>query len=82
VLNNALRFEDEFVRHKVLDAIGDLYLAGWPIRANYDGFKPGHGLNVKLLRQALGQGSDAWTLVPSRAVKRTESAALAALAQV
>jgi UDP-3-O-[3-hydroxymyristoyl] N-acetylglucosamine deacetylase len=77
-----LRYKDEFARHKVLDAIGDLYLAGWPIRANYDGFKPGHGLNVKLLGKALGQSSDAWTLVPSRAVKRAESAALAALAQV
>ena len=76
-----LRYQDEFVRHKVLDAIGDLYLAGWPIRANYDGFKPGHGLNAKLLRKALGESSDAWTLVPSRAVKRAESPALAALAR-
>jgi len=77
-----LRYQDEFVRHKMLDAIGDLYLAGWPIRANYDGYKPGHALNVKLLRQLLGQSSDAWTLVPSRTVKRSESPALAALAQV
>jgi UDP-3-O-[3-hydroxymyristoyl] N-acetylglucosamine deacetylase len=77
-----LRYQDEFVRHKVLDAIGDLYLAGWPIRANYDGFKPGHGLNAKLLRKAFGQGSNAWTLAPSRAVKRAESPARAALAPV
>lgn len=72
-----LRYTDEFVRHKALDAIGDLYLAGWPIRANYDGYKPGHGLNVALLRKALGRGSEAWALVPSRSAKRTGSMALA-----
>lgn len=45
-----LRFEDEFVRHKVLDCIGDLYLAGGPILAHYRGRRPGHALNNKLLR--------------------------------
>jgi UDP-3-O-[3-hydroxymyristoyl] N-acetylglucosamine deacetylase len=59
-----LRYEDEFVRHKMLDAIGDLYLAGWPIQANYEGYKPGHTLNVKLLRKLFEVRSDAWTLVP------------------
>ncbi len=76
-----LRYRDEFVKHKLLDAIGDLYLAGWPIRANYDGFKPGHGLNVRLLRKVFEQNSDAWTLVPARARKRTESGTAAALLQ-
>jgi UDP-3-O-[3-hydroxymyristoyl] N-acetylglucosamine deacetylase len=72
ILNpDGLRFPDEFVRHKVLDAIGDLYLAGWPIRANYEGFKPGHALNLRLLNKLMGQQSDAWVLVPSRDVKRT-----------
>jgi len=68
---DGLRFPDEFVRHKVLDAIGDLYLAGWPIRANYDGFKPGHALNLRLLSKLMGQQSDDWVLVPSRNVKRS-----------
>jgi UDP-3-O-[3-hydroxymyristoyl] N-acetylglucosamine deacetylase len=76
-----LRYQDEFVRHKLLDAIGDLYLAGWPIRANYEGFKPGHGLHVELLRKVFEQDSDAWALVPARARKRVESGAAAALVQ-
>jgi UDP-3-O-[3-hydroxymyristoyl] N-acetylglucosamine deacetylase len=77
-----LRYQDEFVRHKVLDAIGDLYLAGWPIRANYEGLRPGHGLNVRLLRKVFEQDSDAWALVPARARKRIESGSAAALLQV
>jgi len=77
-----MRYRDEFVRHKLLDAIGDLYLAGWPIRANYDGFKPGHALNVRLLRKVFEQNSDAWTLVPARAPRRVESGTAAALVQV
>jgi UDP-3-O-[3-hydroxymyristoyl] N-acetylglucosamine deacetylase len=74
-----LRYRDEFVRHKLLDAIGDLYLAGCPIRANYEGFRPGHGLNVRLLRKVFEQNSDAWALVPARARKRLASEAPAAL---
>jgi len=51
VLNeNGLRFSDEFVRHKILDAVGDLYLAGVPILGLYKGVKAGHALNNKLLR--------------------------------
>lgn len=51
VLNeNGLRFSDEFVRHKILDAVGDLYLAGAPILGHYRGVKAGHALNNKLLR--------------------------------
>jgi UDP-3-O-[3-hydroxymyristoyl] N-acetylglucosamine deacetylase len=44
------RFADEFVRHKILDAIGDMALAGAPLKAKFQGVKSGHGLNNKLLR--------------------------------
>jgi UDP-3-O-[3-hydroxymyristoyl] N-acetylglucosamine deacetylase len=46
---DGLRFDDEFVRHKILDAVGDLYLAGAPIMGHYCGFKAGHALNNQLL---------------------------------
>ncbi len=60
VLNeDGLRYTDEFVRHKILDAIGDLYLAGRPILGAYEGFKSGHALNNKLVRALLEQTS-AW----------------------
>lgn len=45
-----LRYADEFVRHKLLDAIGDLSLAGLPIRGRFEGYCPGHAMNNKLLR--------------------------------
>ncbi|MEO1039689.1 MAG: UDP-3-O-acyl-N-acetylglucosamine deacetylase [Pseudomonadota bacterium] len=45
-----LRFADEFVRHKALDALGDLYLAGLPILGLYKALRPGHGLNNRMLR--------------------------------
>jgi len=47
---DGLRFDDEFVRHKILDAVGDLYLAGNPILGHYHGVRSGHALNNKLLR--------------------------------
>src|ERR1044071_5664503 len=51
VLNeDGLRYEDEFVKHKILDAIGDLYLLGHSLIGEFTGFKSGHGLNNKLLR--------------------------------
>jgi UDP-3-O-[3-hydroxymyristoyl] N-acetylglucosamine deacetylase len=51
VVNAALmRFPDEFVRHKILDAIGDMALAGGPLLARFEGFKSGHALNNLLLR--------------------------------
>lgn len=60
VLNeDGLRYADEFVRHKILDAIGDLYLVGHPIIGAYEGFKSGHALNNKLARALLAQ-ADAW----------------------
>ncbi len=48
-----LRFPDEFVRHKLLDSIGDLYLAGAPILGHYRAFKPGHAMNAALVTQLL-----------------------------
>jgi UDP-3-O-[3-hydroxymyristoyl] N-acetylglucosamine deacetylase len=63
VLNQGgLRFEDEFVRHKALDAIGDLYVLGHPIIGTFSGFKSGHAMNNKLLR-ALLQDPEAWEWV-------------------
>lgn len=60
VLNeNGLRYEDEFVKHKVLDAIGDLYLLGHGLIGAYSGFKSGHELNNLLLRELLAT-PDAW----------------------
>jgi UDP-3-O-[3-hydroxymyristoyl] N-acetylglucosamine deacetylase len=54
ILNNEeLRYEDEFVRHKILDAIGDLYLVGHPIVGAYVAEKSGHALNNALLRKLL-----------------------------
>lgn len=51
ILNDAaLRYEGEFARHKILDAVGDLYLAGYPLLAGYEAHKAGHGLNNQLLR--------------------------------
>lgn len=54
-----LRIEDEFVRHKMLDAVGDLMLAGAPIAGAYDAVQPGHALNNKLVRKLLETPS-AW----------------------
>ncbi|HTT02077.1 MAG TPA: UDP-3-O-acyl-N-acetylglucosamine deacetylase [Steroidobacteraceae bacterium] len=60
VLNeDGLRYEDEFVKHKILDAIGDLYLLGHSLIGEFSGFKSGHALNNKLLRALLADES-AW----------------------
>lgn len=60
VLNeDGLRYENEFVRHKILDAIGDLYLVGHGLIGEYTGFKSGHELNNKLLR-ALRASPESW----------------------
>jgi UDP-3-O-[3-hydroxymyristoyl] N-acetylglucosamine deacetylase len=63
VLNaEGLRYDDEFVKHKLLDAIGDLYCVGKPLLASYNAFRSGHALNNKLLRELLAH-PDAWELV-------------------
>ena len=60
VLNeDGLRFKDEFVRHKILDAVGDLYLLGASLIGEYTGYKSGHAINNQLLRALLEQ-PDAW----------------------
>ncbi len=60
VLNeDGLRYADEFVRHKILDAVGDLYLAGHPIIGAFEGFKSGHALNNTLVRALLAD-AEAW----------------------
>ncbi|HWL63528.1 MAG TPA: UDP-3-O-acyl-N-acetylglucosamine deacetylase [Steroidobacteraceae bacterium] len=63
ILNeDGLRYRDEFVKHKILDAIGDLYLLGHGIIGEFTGYKSGHGLNNRLLRALLERPS-AWELV-------------------
>lgn len=63
VLNSeGLRYDDEFVKHKILDAMGDLYLLGKPLLAAYSAFRSGHALNNQLLRALLAERS-AWELV-------------------
>jgi UDP-3-O-[3-hydroxymyristoyl] N-acetylglucosamine deacetylase len=63
ILNDdGLRYEDEFVKHKVLDAIGDLYLLGHPLIGAFSAHKSGHSLNNRLLRQ-LVSNQEAWELI-------------------
>ncbi len=63
VLNTGgLRFKDEFVRHKILDAIGDLYIVGHPIIGFFTGYKSGHAINNKLLRKMLNT-PESWEYV-------------------
>ena len=63
ILNeDGLRYEDECVKHKILDAIGDLYLLGHSLIGSFTGFKSGHALNNRLLRELLARES-AWELV-------------------
>jgi len=63
ILNDeGLRLEDEFVKHKILDAIGDLYLLGHSLIGEFAGYKSGHGSNNALLRKLLAD-QDAWEIV-------------------
>lgn len=64
-----LRFENEFVRHKILDAIGDLYLLGHPVIGAYSAYKSGHALNNQLVRAVLADRS-AWELVSFEGAER------------
>jgi UDP-3-O-[3-hydroxymyristoyl] N-acetylglucosamine deacetylase len=74
VLNSdGLRYEDEFVRHKVLDAVGDLYLLGHPLIGAFSGHKSGHALNNRLLRSLMAD-AEAWEFVSfERASEAPES---------
>ena len=70
VLNaGGLRYDDEFVKHKILDAMGDLYLVGKPFLASYSAFRSGHGLNNLLLRELL-KHPEAWDVVTFEDDKR------------
>jgi UDP-3-O-[3-hydroxymyristoyl] N-acetylglucosamine deacetylase len=76
VLNNTgLRYADEFVKHKVLDAVGDLYLTGHPILGAFTAYKSGHGLNNALLRRLM-QETDAWEWAEFRDEASTPQALL------
>jgi len=69
ILNeDGLRYEDEFVKHKILDAIGDLYLLGASLIGEFSGFKSGHALNNKLLRTLMATPS-AWSAVTFESLK-------------
>lgn len=73
VLNaDGLRFEDEFVKHKVLDAIGDLYMLGYPLIGAFSGFKSGHALNNALVRALLAD-EQAWEFVTFDSVEDAPS---------
>jgi len=62
VNEDGLRYDDEFVKHKVLDAVGDLYLLGYSLIGAFSGHKSGHALNNRLLRELVRQ-QDAWEIV-------------------
>ncbi len=73
VLNaDGLRYDDEFAKHKILDAIGDLYVCGSPLLAAYTSFKGGHALNNRLLRALLADQT-AWEMVTFDDVERAPS---------
>lgn len=62
VLNDSLRYPDEFVRHKILDFLGDLALLGYPLRGRFSGRRAGHRLHLQAVRALLAH-PDHWTLV-------------------
>lgn len=71
ILNNALRFDDEFVRHKILDAIGDLALLGSPVIGHLVAHRGGHELHAAFAEKFL-QETDAWQLVESASVVESD----------
>lgn len=62
VLNDSLRYPDEFVRHKILDFLGDLALMGYPLRGRFSGHRAGHRLHLQAVRSLLAH-PERWTLV-------------------
>jgi UDP-3-O-[3-hydroxymyristoyl] N-acetylglucosamine deacetylase len=82
ILNeDGLRYEDEFVKHKILDAIGDLYLLGHSLIGEFSGYKSGHALNNKLLRTLIDTAS-AWLEVTFESLKDAPISYVAAAARV
>jgi UDP-3-O-[3-hydroxymyristoyl] N-acetylglucosamine deacetylase len=63
ILNaGGLRYDDEFAKHKILDAIGDMYMLGKPLLASYSAFRSGHELNNRLARELMAH-QDSWETV-------------------
>lgn len=81
VLNNGLRFDDEFVRHKILDAIGDMALVGHPVIGHLVAHRGGHGLHTEFAARVLEE-RDAWTLVEAADVVADAAGAVAGAARV
>ena len=82
VLNqDGLRYEDEFVKHKILDAVGDMYLLGHPLIGAVSAFKSGHALNNQLIR-ALAADQSAWEFVTFDTRERLPAAFLQSPAQL
>src|SRR6195256_3806789 len=77
VLNNALRFEDEFVRHKILDAVGDLALVGYPVIGHLVAHRAGHALHTEFASKILEE-THAWRFVESPDAIPVPAAALGA----
>jgi len=73
VLNNKLRFEDEFVRHKILDAVGDLALLSRPVLGRLEATKAGHALHAALAQKLLATPG-AWELAPAAGLRELEPA--------
>jgi len=76
VLNNKLRFEDEFVRHKILDAVGDLALLGHPLLGRLEATKAGHALHAAVAKKLLATPG-AFELVPAAGSAAPEAVARA-----
>ena len=68
---NVLRFDDEFVRHKILDAVGDLALLGRPVLGHVVAHRAGHALHTQLAKQLLSE-ADAWTVIENVAAAAAE----------
>jgi UDP-3-O-[3-hydroxymyristoyl] N-acetylglucosamine deacetylase/3-hydroxyacyl-[acyl-carrier-protein] dehydratase len=68
VIDNKLRFEDEFVRHKILDLLGDLYIMGQPLKAHIVALKSGHSLNMKLVKKICQQQLSGASVAPAPAL--------------
>jgi UDP-3-O-[3-hydroxymyristoyl] N-acetylglucosamine deacetylase len=75
VNEDGLRYPDEFVKHKILDAIGDLYLVGHPLLGSFYGYKAGHAMNNKLIQAVLSDAS-AWEYVTFEEKKEKSPIAL------